>query len=168
MINCPHCGRENKDGAKLCAYCGQPVVDLAQERATRSLGETEFDEGSPKWGAASFHDEMVLILQEAYTGKTFVFYASDFEELIIGRQDPSTGIGPAIDLTECDALNKGVSRSHSRIFRRGGSLYIADGGSANGTFLNGQKLFHSQPRILRDGDDIRVGHIVLHVGFAER
>ena len=37
----------------------------------------------------------------------------------------------------------------------------------NGTFLNGQRLVPNQPRILRDGDEIRLGHLVLYVRFVK-
>ena len=38
-------------------------------------------------------------------------------------------------------------------------------GSHNGTYLNGQRLIAHQPRVLRDGDDIRLGFLVLRVKF---
>ena len=61
--------------------------------------------------------------------------------------------------------DKGVSRYHAAIVRRDGALSIVDKGGANGTFLNGQRLIAHQPRILRDGDDLRLGHMVLQVRF---
>jgi pSer/pThr/pTyr-binding forkhead associated (FHA) protein len=42
-----------------------------------------------------------------------------------------------------------------------------DNGSSNGTFLNEQKLIANQPRVLRDGDDLRLGFLVLTVHFIE-
>ena len=46
-----------------------------------------------------------------------------------------------------------------------GALAIVDNNSANGTFLNGHRLVPQQPRILRDGDDIRLGHLTMRVTF---
>ena len=51
------------------------------------------------------------------------------------------------------------------LLRRDGALHIVDNDSANGTYLNGQRLVARQPRILRDGDDIRLGHLVVRVTF---
>jgi pSer/pThr/pTyr-binding forkhead associated (FHA) protein len=83
----------------------------------------------------------------------------------VGRYNPTTDEKPEIDLTDYGAVEKGVSRRHAFIIRRDGSLYLVDNDSPNGTFLNGQKLVAQQPRVLRDGDDIRLGHLVLRITF---
>ena len=46
------------------------------------------------------------------------------------------------------------------------ALKVIDLGSANATFINGQKLIAHQARILRDGDELRLGHLVIRVHFA--
>ena len=40
-----------------------------------------------------------------------------------------------------------------------------DLGSANATYLNGQKLIPFQARILRDGDELKLGNCGVRVGF---
>ena len=46
--------------------------------------------------------------------------------------------------------------------RRGeDTLTLVDLGSVNGTHLNGQRLVPNQPRVLRDGDEIRLGRLVV-------
>jgi hypothetical protein len=52
-----------------------------------------------------------------------------------------------------------VSRRHSQITCDGPYCTIEDLGSTNGTFVNDQRL--DQPRILRDGDQIRVADSLL-------
>ena len=69
------------------------------------------------------------------------------------------------DATDHSALEKGVSRRHASIVRKDGSLYLVDKASANGTFLNGQKLVANQPRVLRDGDEVRLGRLTMLVTF---
>ncbi len=55
-----------------------------------------------------------------------------------------------------------ISRRHARVSRGpGGQLTIEDLGSANGTFVNGQRL--DAPRALDLGDEVRVGQTVLQV-----
>jgi pSer/pThr/pTyr-binding forkhead associated (FHA) protein len=55
-----------------------------------------------------------------------------------------------------------ISRAHARISREaGGQLTIEDLGSANGTFVNDERL--DAPRALELGDVIRVGRTVLQV-----
>lgn len=165
MIICAACQHENKEGELNCARCGAPLMDLATAQATRALGDTDFEEGMPKWGSARFNGAMNLVLTVLDTDQVFTFDADQVMELVIGRLNTDTGERPAVDLTDSDAIEKGVSRKHAVIVRRDGALHVMDYGSANGTYLNGQKLVAQQPRILRDGDDIRLGHMVVRVTF---
>jgi hypothetical protein len=133
--------------------------------STRGLGDTDFEEAEPKWGTARFGSRTDLIIYVRDANERFVFDAGTIEELVIGRYDPDTGESPEVDLQELGGPEKGVSRRHAIITRRDGSLNIVDQGSHNGTYLNGQRLVAHQPRILRDGDDLRLGHLVLRIKF---
>lgn len=110
---------------------------------------------------------MNLIITVEGVTKPFVFVVERIEGLIIGRLDPETGASPDVDLLEYGAGEKGVSRRHVAITRRDDTLYLVDLGSPNGTFLNDVRLFPHQPRVLRDGDTIRIGRINLHITLAE-
>ncbi|MGH2838452.1 MAG: FHA domain-containing protein [Thermoleophilaceae bacterium] len=59
-----------------------------------------------------------------------------------------------------------VSRSHARLTRRGGALYIEDLGSLNGTWINGWRIDSSQR--LCPGDEVIVGTVRLVFEPAER
>lgn len=50
-----------------------------------------------------------------------------------------------------------VSRQHARIFRRGTNFVIEDLQSANGVFVQGQRLAPHVPTVLHDGVEIRIG-----------
>lgn len=51
-----------------------------------------------------------------------------------------------------------ASRNHAMVRCLGqGDFYLIDGGSSNGSFVNGQRL--ATPRLLRDGDKIRMGRV---------
>lgn len=160
---CPNCHREVGDKDAICSRCGTFLLPPSKD--TQALGNTDFEEGIPRWGTAHFGTRTNLILQVREYSKTFSFDAHDIEELVIGRYDPDTGESPAVDLQECDAINKGVSRKHAAIIKRDDKLQLIDKGSPNGTFLNGQRLVANQPRFLRDGDEVRLGHLVLVVSF---
>ena len=54
-----------------------------------------------------------------------------------------------------------ASQQHARIFDRGGSWYVEDLGSTNGTFVNEQKLV--APAMLTPGDKIRVGTTIVEL-----
>jgi len=54
-----------------------------------------------------------------------------------------------------------VSRRHATVYEAGGTLMLRDDGSANGTFLNGQRV--AMPTVLSPGDQIQLGRTVLSV-----
>ncbi len=140
--------------------------DYLRRIATRALPNTEVEESEPRWGTARFGSRMNLLLYVRGVPEPFVFDADAITELVIGRFDPDSNHAPDVDLENFNAAEKGVSRRHAVIIRREGQLNLMDIGSDNGTFLNGQRLSAQQPRILRDGDDIRLGHLVLHAKYA--
>lgn len=56
----------------------------------------------------------------------------------------------------------GVSRHHAKIVDHGdGLVNVLDLGSTNGTYLNGRRV---DAAVLREGDELRVGQVVLRVG----
>lgn len=54
-----------------------------------------------------------------------------------------------------------VSGRHARFSLQGPALIVEDLGSTNGTVVNGHMIV--EPAILRDGDEIEVGDVVLKV-----
>jgi len=164
-MDCPHCGRGNDANALICTYCGGLIADNNNAPSTRSLGDTDFEESEAKWGTARFNDRMNLVLCVHDQPERFVFDAEQIGDLLLGRFDPVTRVSPDVDLNTYNATEKGVSRRHASIIRRDGALHLVDLESPNGTYLNGQKLIPHQSRVLRDGDDIRLGHLVLRVTF---
>ncbi len=83
--------------------------------------------------------------------------------LVIGEREVvlepgATIIGRAPDATVRIDLFE-VSRHHSRIRLQPGGATIEDLGSKNGTYLRGERL--AAPAALRDGDEVRVGGVLL-------
>lgn len=164
VLKCSNCGRENKQGEVICVYCGSPLVDIIVK--TKALENTDFEENMPKWGSARpSHRIRLYVLNDTGKEETLSYETKDIEQLVIGRVDPATNEAPVIDLSRFNALEKGVSRRHAAIIRKDAALHLVDLSAANGTFLNGQRLVPDQPRILRDGDDIRLGHLVIRIAF---
>jgi hypothetical protein len=88
------------------------------------------------------------------------------QEMILGRRDPATGAQPDIDLTPYAGYRMGVSRRHAAIRRSSDThLDLWDLGSSNGTYLNGNKLVSYRPNRLHDGDEIRLGQMVMRIFF---
>jgi pSer/pThr/pTyr-binding forkhead associated (FHA) protein len=59
----------------------------------------------------------------------------------------------------------GVSRRHASLALENNKLNLWDLGSSNGTFINGTRLTPHQPSPLRDGDEVRLGQMVLRLFF---
>jgi pSer/pThr/pTyr-binding forkhead associated (FHA) protein len=88
-------------------------------------------------------------------------------EVHIGRLDAAHGIFPDLDLSPDGGLEGGVSRHHCKIHQRGSTYLVEDVGSANGTFLDGQRLTPYLPHVLKDEDELQLGRIKLQVIIRE-
>ncbi len=73
---------------------------------------------------------------------------------LTGRDSLTIGRGPRNDV---DLVHPTVSRVHARVVTRDGALLVEDAGSANGTFVNGERVRQGAPRRVEPGDEIRVG-----------
>jgi pSer/pThr/pTyr-binding forkhead associated (FHA) protein len=66
----------------------------------------------------------------------------------------ASSIGRASDCT-IPIKDRYLSRRHAEIVATGGQWFVKDLGSANGTYLNGERIEADQP--LKSGDRIRIG-----------
>lgn len=83
--------------------------------------------------------------------------------ITIGRHDPAQGIRPDVDLAPYRGYHFGVSRRHALILRQKNTLYVRSLNTTNGTSLNNQPLMPGLEYPLRNGDDILIGMLRLHV-----
>ncbi len=89
------------------------------------------------------------------------------EKTIIGRRDPLANIVPDLDLASHAGYQLGLSRCHAVIQQRENRIDILDLGSKNGTYLNGKRLKPEVPEKLHNGDELRLGKMVVHLFFTE-
>lgn len=168
MKVCPNCNSQNREGLLFCEDCGH---DLTGKAATGILKTKHFEPSSTTselvakstWGTAHFGQESSVVIQVQDTDQPITLKPTG--RTILGRKDVTSNNYPDIDLTPFGALERGVSRVHAVIERSDETLTLIDMGSSNGTHLNGQRLAPKQPRILRDGDEIRFGKLVAHIYF---
>jgi hypothetical protein len=165
MKACQYCGYTNREGFFFCEDCGQPIGKPdATENSTQKIDDSlEHYEWRTSYGTAHFHPGALILLHLADYPTPITVHPADI--VIIGRKDADTRVTPDIDLAPYGALEKGVSRTHAALLRSEEALLIMDAGSSNGTHLNGQRLVPQQPRVLRDGDEIRFGRLVAHIYF---
>jgi hypothetical protein len=165
MKICPHCAHSNLEGVFYCEECGEVLFgEYAKAAATKKINQaTQGLVGKNTWGTARFSMRASVILHIRDAEQPIMLEPAD--ETTLGRADLTSGSRPGLDLTPYGAQEKGVSRLHAAIRRGEETLTLVDLGSANGTHLNGQRLTANQPRVLRDGDEIRLGQLVCHIYF---
>lgn len=83
--------------------------------------------------------------------------------VLIGRQDSTRGFFPDLDLNNDGGHDSGVSRRHARVSLIETSAYIEDLDSANGTFINDQRLKPRTPYRIQPSDELRLGSLILRV-----
>jgi pSer/pThr/pTyr-binding forkhead associated (FHA) protein len=83
------------------------------------------------------------------------------QTIVIGREDPVSGIFPDIDLDPYGAQEEGVGRQHAQLVLQAGQVCIEDLESVNGTVVNKQRITAHQPHPISEGDEIRLGKMVI-------
>jgi len=83
------------------------------------------------------------------------------EEITVGREDPSSGIFPDVDLTPYGGEDGGVSRRHARMLHIGDDYFVEDLQSTNYTKLDGQRLPAHVRERLEDGARLDFGRVAV-------
>lgn len=79
--------------------------------------------------------------------------------ILVGRFDAATKTEPDVDLAPHD-VKRLTSRRHATILREGGDLYLLEEtATANGTFVNGQRIATGRKVRIVDGDEVRFGGV---------
>jgi hypothetical protein len=165
MIKCPVCQAEHPENTLFCDECGS-YLQGGDQKETDPLAAAEVT-----WME---REEMIEATEGITTPLGLKLTIPDSgrdvevpltKEMNIGRLDPASASFPDVDLTSDGGLEKGVSRRHAKITRRGSEVFIEDLGSINGTFLNRKKLTPYLPQTLKNGDELQLGKLILRVGF---
>jgi FHA domain len=157
---CPHCGKPNHKNDSYCFACGHILITT--KSGTKALDDKDMDP-QVRWGTAHFGQNSVVLLM--VRGAIRPLEVAPKAEMIIGRAAEKSAMMPDIDLTPFNAENLGVSRLHAALKRMENTVAIVDLDSINHTFINGQRLHPHEVRVLRDGDEIRLGKLSMKVAF---
>lgn len=166
MLICPTCNHQNPEGTLFCTQCGRDLGDVLGDTTIRTrtlVNDPEDIAARATWGSAQFRKGTAIILHVRDAAEPLMIQPA--RRIIFGRVDENTTARPDVDLTPYGAHEKGVSRQHAVLEINEDTLILMDIGSSNGTFLNGQRLAARQPRLLRDGDEVRFGKLVTYVYF---
>jgi pSer/pThr/pTyr-binding forkhead associated (FHA) protein len=104
----------------------------------------------------------VVIVLTLPNGERFALRGKS--EYTIGRLGADQA-RPDVDLARSYGYEAGVSRQHIMIHSRMDGVFVEDLESRNETVHNGYRLLPQQWYPLRDGDELRLGAIILHVSF---
>jgi serine/threonine protein kinase len=129
--SCLVCGRTNKQGARFCVGCGAPFGPIRPA---------------------------VLRVVEPVRAAWEMPVAQ--RPMLLGRASEAEDYWPDFDMTFYDEGDF-VSRRHARITKGKRGYFVADLGSSNGTTVNGQPLEPNRAHLLRNGDRIKVGLVVI-------
>jgi len=174
---CSACGFTNLPGEMFCQNCGVQLPPVASQPPPPPLpvsGPVQSAPAAPPagpmgtgalWGprpspAPSTPAGIPGRLFIHSTQQTIPLPAGEME-ITLGRSDPVKGVYPHVDLTPYGGDTSGVSRRHARLMMQNGVLYLEDLNSTNYTFLNRQKLVPGQRYPLANGDEVRLGLLVL-------
>ena len=174
-LNCPSCGYVNVVGSVFCENCG---AKLAQETPVSpppyqppvEPTRTPLQEQpvSPPPIDERGKQPTPPIPSQAFINGKFVVQSSNQEivipqgkqTILIGREDPVSGVFPDIDLDPYGAHESGVGRQHAQLILINGQIHLEDLDSVNGTFVNKKRISPHQPQLIQDGDQIRLGKLV--------
>lgn len=163
MNACPNCSHENRGGELVCENCGITLFRnvLLTTRVLPESDEEASQTGEGQMGWLAPDDKVFLKIPDVKQP----IHVSRAQALILGRTSPNRPQQPDIDLTDFQALDKGVSNLHAMFMYRGTNIVITDIGSSNGTFVNGQRLPPHQAAVLYEGDEIRLGDLSMQIYF---
>jgi len=166
MIKCPFCQTPHVDNTLFCSECGTYLLE-DDKRGTDPLGTGEIgwvgDSAEDSDAQMRFQGTGPLSIRLSVGERKREVEVPLNKAIHMGRLDPASDVFPEIDLTEDDGLERGVSRRHARILKREGTVVVEDLGSINGTFINGKRLAPYLPEMLKDGDNLQLGRLLIEV-----
>lgn len=158
---CPNCGKANRLGDAYCFSCGS-LLNVGNVQ-TRSLerGDSEL----LQVGQTHFSPSSTLLLYVRGYEEPIRVQMPENGSVTLGRTSSNSMQSPEVDLSAFQAGEYGVSRAHARLRYQDSTITVTDLGSVNHTFINGQHLHANEVRVLRDGDEIRLGRLIMRVAY---
>jgi len=128
---CPRCKHHNDLTVRFCIRCGYAFVGI--------------------------RPAVLRVVEPVRAAWEMPVHRSPF---MLGRARPEEGYRPDFDMSFYDPEGY-VSRRHAHILKARNGYFVTDLGSSNGTYVNDQPLTPQKPRLLRNGDQIAIGEVVV-------
>ena len=158
MIRCASCGAAHPGNTLFCDECGFRLSDTPPDTSPLRAQAQASSRAGPSLPES--RETQPLVVKLATRDAETRYECALQTELLIGRADHG-GTKPDIDLTGLRGIEQGVSRRHARIVRAGDDAALEDLSSLNGTFIGGHRLTPGRPEVIRPGDELQFGKIVL-------
>jgi hypothetical protein len=158
---CPKCKQPYRQGELACSNCGIVFSPAGRTKTIDGFKRADLERVRRVGGTLV---EQAQAISLTANDSTIVLPVA--AEVVLGRMTTSPeDEQPDVDLNNFNAHDHGVSHLHLKVIRKRDTIYVADLGSTNGSFLNGIKLLPKQERLLRSGDELVLGRLHLHVNF---
>ncbi len=163
---CLYCKNPYNVDDLYCSNCGYLLPHALGDEAnrTRVVSGVGSDPGNLQWGTGYFHHRARLFLRLESDPNVVIPIPVHTPAVILGRKgDDETAF---VDLSAYGAADLGVSRRHVRIEHARDTLQVVDLDSANGTYLNRDRLIPGTPYTLRNRGVLQLGRMILRIQFA--
>ncbi len=160
---CPVCKLSNDAEAVVCQHCGASLgKGITEVPTTRRVEDSLEPREEIKEQAIREHTPPPLGLSLLLLNNGEHIALRMEQEFVLGRAGDLTA-EPMVDLTNYEAFTMGVSRRHAMIKAVEDKYILTDLNSANGTWLNGQRLVPAKLYDLPSGGVITLGRLKLIV-----
>ena len=162
---CPVCDHTSAIGVKICENCGSDLyAALLEQIATKKLSGKDTAQINPDDAESPTSNPVVLYIATDNKNPLAIERRAN---LIIGRNEDQQGTDVLvdIDLGPYGAQEMGVSRHHATLNAALQEPLLRDMGSYNGTYINGQKLTPTTDYVLKSGDEVRMGKLVMRIYY---
>ena len=161
---CPVCKTKNELEALVCGHCGaaleDPFIDPGAKTKTTDMQAVD-PERIRDWSIdkAAVPDSGIAVYREGGFNPVYIDSKGEF---VIGRKVGTTSEG-LLDLSPLGGYHLGVSRRHAVIRRTEHGYEVLDLGSANGTWLNDERLLPHKAYPLASDSHLRLSNMRLFV-----
>jgi len=165
MIKCPSCHALHVTNTIFCNECGQYLLkDETKETDTDISGSIrDIIDNHPTALSPVQLGTIPGALRLKIGAQQREVEISLDRVIHFGRVSAGANILPEIDLSDEGDAAKSVSRRHAKIFKQGNQVVVEDLDSANGTFINDERLVPYLPEPLSDGDLLTLGRVCIEV-----
>ena len=164
---CPVCKLPNDPNATICRHCKASLNnnDIEGPPTTQRVEDSfEFTETLKNQITRAYPPPSEGLLLFLLNNSKPIALCTE-REFVLGRGGALVSM-PLFDLSEFDAYAMGVSRTHAVIKAVDNEYVLVDLNSANGTWVNGDRLLPTKPHSLPSGSVIQLGRLRLVVVYS--